>query len=91
MEIGPCVMTPEPSPPLTTVPELFVVTPEPSPPRTVEPETRALPSHLAGETVTPGTEDREEAVWMTALSAFEAKTSIGGTAKAGIGGISPGR
>ncbi len=65
---------------------------EPSPPKTVLPEMRTLPSHLAGETVTPGTEARdEEAAWTTALSAFEANTSIAGTEKSGIGGISPGR
>ena len=51
-----------------------------------------VPSHLAGETVTPGTEARDvEAAWTTALSAFEANTSIAGTEKSGIGGISPGR
>jgi len=64
---------------------------EPSPPKTVLPEIRTLPSHLAGETVMPGTDWREEAVWMTALSALEANTSIAGTEKSGTGGISPGR
>ena len=40
----------------------------------------------------PGTDWRdEEAVWMTALSALEANTSIAGTEKSGTGGISPGR
>ena len=65
---------------------------EPSLPKTVLPEMRTLPSHLAGETVMPGTDWRdEEAVWMTALSALEANTSIAGTEKSGTGGISPGR
>ena len=92
MEMGPSVMTPEPVPSLTTVPLSLEETAEPSPPRTVEPDTRDVPSHLAGETVTPGTEARdEEAAWTTALSAFEANTSIAGTEKSGIGGISPGR
>ena len=40
----------------------------------------------------PGTDWRdEEAVWMTALSAFEANTSMEGTENRGTGGISPGR
>ncbi len=43
---------------------------------------------MAGETVTPGTEARDvEAVWMTALSAFEANTSIAGTEKSGSGDL----
>ena len=50
-----------------------------------------VPSHLAGETVMPGTDSRVEVVWMTALSALEANTSSAGIAKRGIGGISPGR
>ena len=65
---------------------------EPSPPKNVLPEMRTLPSHLAGETVMPGTDWRdEEAVWMTALSALEANTSMEGTENRGTGGISPGR
>ena len=39
----------------------------------------------------PGTDWREEAVSITALSAFEANTSMEGTVKRGTGGISPGR
>ena len=47
---------------------------------------------MAGETVMPGTDWRdEEAVWMTALSALEANTSMEGTENRGTGGISPGR
>ena len=74
-----------------TSPFPVVVDAEPSPPKTVLPEMRTLPSHLAGETVMPGTDWREEAVSMTALSAFEANTSMEGTVKRGTGGISPGR
>ena len=85
-------MTPEPSPPLTTVLPAEEETADPSPPKTVDPEIRDEPSHLAGETVTPSTEAScEEAESMTALSALEAKTSIAGREKRGIGGISPGR
>lgn len=86
------MMTPAPMPSLTTDPPFDDDTAEPSPPRIVVPEIRPLPSHLAGETFTPGTDWREEeAVWTTALSALEANTSIEGTANRGIGGISPGR
>ena len=54
--------------------------------------TTVFPSHLAAETFTPGTDDRdEEADWMTALSALEANTSTGGNENRGIEGISPGR
>ena len=75
-----------------TTPFPVVVDAEPSPPKTVLPEMRTLPSHLAGETVMPGTDWRdEEAVWMTALSALEANTSMEGTENRGTGGISPGR
>ena len=85
-------MTPEPSPPLTTVLPAEEETADPSPPKTVDPEIRDEPSHLAGETVTPSTEEScEEAESMTALSALEANTSIAGRENRGIGGISPGR
>lgn len=51
-----------------------------------------MPSHLAGETVMPGTVLRVlDAESTMALSALEAKTSMEGTANRGIAGISPGR
>ena len=51
-----------------------------------------VPSHLAGEMVTPGTVLRDlEAESTTALSALEAKTSTDGTENRGMAGISPGR
>jgi len=77
---------------LPTVPLSGGETTGPSPPKTVEPETREVPSHLAGEMVTPGTVLRDlEAESTMALSALEAKTSTDGTENRGMAGISPGR
>ena len=56
-------------------------TTEPSPPKTVELDTRELPSHLAGEMVTPG----------TVLRDLEAESTTDGTENRGMVGISPGR
>ena len=92
IEIGPSVIVPPPWPSLTMVPLFEEETTEPSPPKTVELDTRELPSHLAGEMVTPGTVLRDlEAESTTALSALEAKTSTDGTENRGMAGISPGR
>ena len=77
---------------MTMVPLFEEETTEPSPPKTVELDTRELPSHLAGEMVTPGTVLRDlEAESTTALSALEAKTSTDGTENRGMAEISPGR
>ena len=92
IEIGPSVIVPPPWPSLTMVPLFEEETTEPSPPKTVELDTREVPSHLAGEMVTPGTVLRDlEAESTTALSALEAKTSTDGTENRGMAGISPGR
>ena len=86
------MIVPPPWPSLTTVPLSEEETTEPSPPKTVEPDTREVPSHLAGEMVTPGTVLRDlEAESTMALSALEAKTSTEGTENRGMAGISPGR
>ena len=81
IEIGPSVIVPPPWPSLTMVPLFEEETTEPSPPKTVELDTRELPSHLAGEMVTPG----------TVLRDLEAESTTDGTENRGMAGISPGR